>query len=178
MATTLDFVVIDTSNCKTLGIVDLSSYDSPGTVSSAKLVIGVPGFAAPVNFPFVIQKVNVLNSNNLGITTGDAGALANLPDGFYKVTLSISPNSTSFITKTFMRVCKLQCHLDKSLLKLNILDNSDTEKRYKLAKFREIEFMIASCIAAGNICNQDLAIRLYRRAEKELNKLDLILDKT
>lgn len=172
MATTLDFNIFDTGNCKTLGIYDLSTYAVGQAISDPVVTVYMPGFADSVVVDFVPRKINLVNSNNLNITcTTDVNSLTNLNDGIYKVKYTIKPSATYSVEKTFLRTCKIQCKFESALLKLDILNCEDSNMMAKINKLKEIEFMIMSAIANANKCNTTLAIELYKRADKELDKI-------
>jgi hypothetical protein len=173
MDTNLDFSIIENGNCKTITIVDGSIYASGQTISEPKFTVYIPGFTDPVVVNMVPKIINVINSNNLNLTcTTDVNALTVLPDGIYKATYSIKPSATYSIEKMFLRTCKLECKFDNALLKLDMLNCFDGNIPNKIVKLREIEFLIMSAKAAANACNPKLALELYMRADKELNKIE------
>ena len=79
---TLDFLVINTYTTQTLGIADISVYDTdPPNVSAPTMQITVPGFTTPVSIPFNVNSFNVYNSIILGLSPFPA--VTPLPDGIY-----------------------------------------------------------------------------------------------
>lgn len=173
MDTSLDFTIIDTSNCKTIGIVDTSYYNPSTTIGAPTLKVYRPGFKNPVTINLIPRKVNIINSNDLGFSnTNLVDGLLDLSDGIYRIQYTINPADTYSVEKTFIRVCKLQCKYDSALLKLDVMNCDDPTRKSKLVKLREIEFLIASSIAASNVCNNKLAIKLYERANIELDRFE------
>lgn len=174
MNTALDFSKVETDNCKTLGIVDESYYAPTPVISSPELTIWIPGFSNPVIVSFIPRKVNIINSNDLGLTTAASpDALSNIPDGVYKVKYTMTPATTYSVEKIFFRVCKLNCRYQNALLKLDIFNCDDVQRKARMNKLREIELLIASAVAAANVCNTVLAYDLYHRAERELERLKI-----
>jgi hypothetical protein len=169
--TNLDLTLFETNNCRTLGILDSSVYDV--ATPDAKITVWIPG-GTSVELTFQPKKVNILNSNTLGMSSvTDPDSLLVLPDGIYKVKYTFKPVATYTLEKTFLRACKLQCRFQTALLKLDIFDCNDSTRKAKLAKLKEIEFMIMGAIAAANTNNSSLATDLYLRADSELNKLNI-----
>lgn len=165
---TLDFTIFNTNNCKTLGVIDTSIYTA--AVGSPILTITRPGFASPVIVNFVPKQVNVLNSNNLLLTSvSSLDDLATLPDGIYCITYSVRNNTGDPITKNHLRTCKLVQRYENAILNLDILECCDNVRKKKLLQLFEIEFMIESAIASANICNIELAMELYNKAQKLLD---------
>jgi hypothetical protein len=178
MTTVLDLTIFDTHNCKTLGIWDTSQYLQGQVLSSPIIKVGIPGFFNEVTLNFVPKKINILNSNDLGLSTvTEADDLISLPDGVYCITycLGVSASGAPICgeTKQFLRTCRLQCRYDNALLKLDILSCDDVERKQKINKLQEIDFFIQTALAAANVCNFTLAMKLYNRAQRELDKLNI-----
>ena len=76
MATTLDFLVLNTYNTLTLGVADISVYDI--TIVSPTIEIVIPG-GDTVSLPFTPNDFNVFNSTSLGLTPVGA-TLTPLPE--------------------------------------------------------------------------------------------------
>lgn len=172
MATELNFNVIETGNCKTLGIVDTSNYIPGQVIVEPTLTVYVPGYPNPVAMNFLSRRVNIYNSNNLNVTCSDDGlGLINLPDGVYKAIYTIKPSTTYSTEKQFLRTCKIECKLDGALLKVDILNCEDRLRVAKINKLKEIDFMISSAKASANIGDAKLALELYKRADQELDIL-------
>jgi hypothetical protein len=153
----LDISILDTNSPRTLAILDLSKYDSVPT--SASVQITIPGFNT-VSVTLNTRKVTIVNSNTLGISNvTDASKLAELPDGIYKVVYTLSGTT---VTKSFMRIEKLRCKYENAILKSEMSD---------MKKLIDIEFLIQSSVASANVCNNNLAVDLYKEAGKRLDNL-------
>lgn len=169
MTTSLDFTILETYNCNTLGVVDTSYYSDGQVISNPRIYIYLPGETNPVILGFLPRKVNIYNSNNLGLSNvTSVSDLITIPDGVYKVRYAFS---TFTVEKYFLRTCLLQCKYDSVLLQLDIFDCNETSRKAKLNNLKDIEFIIMSAIASASKCNYSLAASLYDRADKELDKL-------
>ncbi len=164
MASSLDFNVIDTNTPKTIALLDVSIYD--GSILLPLITITAPGFK-PKSIIFKPKKINVFNSNTLGITNvTTVSNLSDLPDGLYKATYAITGAS---VDKIWMKVDKLICLFGQVLLKMDILCDGTNPH---LNQMRDIEFLIQASVASANVCNTKTAVDLYRRAADELNELN------
>ena len=117
----LDFLVINTYNTQTLGVADISVYDTdPPNVSAATMQITVPGFPTPVSIPFNVNSFNVYNSIILGLSTFPA--VTPLPDGIYFMKYSVAPATTNFVEKNIMRTELIQEKFDSAFMKLDMME--------------------------------------------------------
>lgn len=169
--TALDIVIFNTNNCKTLGVIDSSIYSNPLTVAEPTITLWTPGTNTYVTTSILPGKVNILNSNTLNLTCSDTiEGLINLPDGFYKIKYTVKPSATYSVEKTFLRICKLRSKYESALLKLDVYNCNDQERKLKLGELKEIEFLMITAQAAATICNQSLALKLYKKADKKLDQ--------
>lgn len=171
--TILDFNVIDTHNSKTIGIADSSTYDPNIAVANATLEITPPGGFNKVALPFQMGSVNTYNSNNVNITSAcNFEGLTDLPDGIWLIRYSTKPNLTSFISKVWLRTTAIECRLQGALLKT--LLNEDANAFVTMEKDRkfllDIQLYIDGAISAANRANDKIAMELYNKASKMLDK--------
>lgn len=177
----LNLNVVPTHDPKTMGIADTSIYDAAPT--GATLEVTPPGFGKVAITNFNPSSVNVFNSNNFGLSsTLITDELIILPDGIWKIRYSIDPSVKNFIQKKFFRTDQIQCKYYQIYLAVD-LDDCSGEAEYCLprsgrreeqeAKLREIEFMINGAIAAANRGEDILAMDMYRRADRMIDRFNV-----
>ena len=165
---TLDFLVINTYDTKTLGIADTSLYDSyPPVVVSPTMAITVPGFISPVLIPFVPDEFNVYNSVTLGLSTYPN--LTPLPDGVYYMVYTVDPALTYRVEKNIMRTALIQEKFDGAFMKLDMMECDSAIRTQAKVVLSSINFMIQGSIAAANNCAIDTANKLYIQANRQLD---------
>ena len=165
---TLDFLVINTYDTKTLGIADTSLYDSyPPVVVSPTMAITVPGFISPVLIPFVPDEFNVYNSVTLGLSTYPT--LNPLPDGVYYMVYTVDPALTYRVEKNIMRTALIQEKFDGAFMKLDMMECDSAIRTQAKVVLSSINFMIQGSIAAANNCAIDTANKLYMQANRQLD---------
>jgi hypothetical protein len=165
---TLDFLVINTYDTKTLGIADTSLYDSyPPVVVSPTMAITVPGFISPVLIPFVPDQFNVYNSVTLGLSTYPT--LNPLPDGVYYMVYTVDPALTYRVEKNIMRTALIQEKFDGAFMKLDMMECDSAIRTQAKVVLSSINFMIQGSIAAANNCAIDTANKLYMQANRQLD---------
>ena len=165
---TLDFLVINTYNTKTLGVADISTYDTdPPNVTAATMQIKVPGFSIPVDIPFNVATFNVYTSATLGLSSPTA--LTPLPDGVYYLTYSVTPANVNFVEKSIMRVELIQEKFDKAFMKLDMMECDSAIRTQSKVDLNTIYYMIQGSVAAANNCAVDTANKLYLQADRLLN---------
>ena len=112
--------------------------------------------------------VNIYTSENIGITClGEEHV--ELPDGIYNVKYTISPAYQYFVERSFIRVDKLQEKFDTAFMKLDIMQCDGPLRKQREEELDTINFYIQGAIAAANKCAGELAMKLYRKADKMLN---------
>ena len=151
----------------TLGIAVLSFYTTNYNIVSPTLSVDVPGFGKKL-FPFTPNSLQVLNSEVLGVTC-EGDCTAPLPDGIYKLRYTITPAYKYYVDKTFIRVEKLWQKFDQYLLSLHLDCTASTALERN--RLEEVKLDIEGAVAAANNCATDLALTLYKKAEKKLNTL-------
>ncbi len=165
---TLDFLVINTYNTKTLGIADISVYDTdPPSVSAPTMQITVPGFTTPVSIPFNVQDFNVYNSVILGLSSYPN--FAPLPDGVYFMKYSVAPATTNFVEKNIMRTEAIQEKFDNAFMKLDMMECDSAIRTQSKVVLNSIWYLIQGSIAAANNCAIDTANKLYKQANQQLD---------
>ena len=164
----LDFLVINTYNTQTLGVADISVYDTnPPNVSAATMQITVPGFPTPVSIPFNVNSFNVYNSIILGLSTFPA--VTPLPDGIYFMKYSVAPAATYYVEKNIMRTELIQEKFDGAFMKLDMMECDSAIRTQSKVVLNSIWYMIQGSIAAANNCAIDTANKLYIQANRQLD---------
>jgi hypothetical protein len=165
---TLDFLVINTYTVNTIGIADTSTYDTdPPVVVSPSMSFIIPGFSSPTVLPFVPLNFNVFNSLILGLSTSGQPLLP-LPDGVWTATYSVDPAITNYVTKTFMRIDRIQEKYDSAFMKLDMMECDSAIRTQSKVTLSSIYFMIQGAVAAANNCAIDTANKLYMQADNML----------
>lgn len=165
---TLDFLVINTYNTKTLGIADISTYDTnPPSVVAPTMEITVPGYTVPVSVPFVPLDFNVYNSIILGLSTFPA--MDPLPDGVYKMKYSVYPANVNYVEKNIMRTEVIQEKFDSAFMKLDMMECDSAIRTQAKVTLNSIWYLIQGSIAAANNCAVDTANKLYAQANRQLD---------
>ena len=165
---TLDFLVINTFNTKTLGVADISTYDTnPPVVGSPTMSIIIPGYTIPVVIPFIPLDFNVYNSATLGLSSYPA--ITPLPDGVYYLTYSVTPAYENYVEKTIMRTERIQEKFDNAFMRLDMMECDLAIKTQSKVVLNSIYYMIQGSIAAANNCAVDTANKLYIQADNMLN---------
>ena len=165
----LDFTVIDSHNPLTLAIADTSFYPSNFNIVNPTIEVTPPGFNQ-ANIIYSPNNITVFNSNTLRITcVPTIDLLTPLPDGIWKVRLSISPSIQWNVERSFLRTEEIQQKLGKAFLKADLTQCNIDTQRENMRVIDEISFFIQAAIAASNQCNDVLAMNLYRMANTMLD---------
>lgn len=165
----LDFTVIDTHNPLTLAIADTSFYPQGFNIVNPTIQVFPPGFAVATQL-YSPNTIITFNSNTLGMTcVPTLQLLATLPDGIWKVQMTIAPPIDNFVEKTFLRTVEIQQKLGKAFLKTDLTACNADQERENMRVVDEITFYIQAAIAAANQCNEVLAMNLYRTANTMLD---------
>lgn len=175
MATTLNFLVINTYSTLTLGVADTSTYDSGPT--GASMLVTFPTLpvavktisgASSVTVPFTANDYNVFNSATLQLTAVGAD-LAPLPDGVYGLRYSIATPSATPVSKSIMRTDKIQEKFDSAFMKLDMMECDMAIKTQQKVTLSSIYFLIQGSIAAANNSAINQSYKLYQQADMMLN---------
>jgi hypothetical protein len=170
--TRLEFNVLDTQSCRTLGIYDTSYYSSNQTIANATLQIVSPYDETPVELNYYKNAVTILNSNTLGITNvNDLDYLVDIPDGLYTGKISVCPEDQFWFEKSWYRTCLLECKYDKAFLKLNVQSCEACFSPEKLQKLERARIYIYGCKTNAASCNMKEADKLYKGADKILESI-------
>jgi|SRR5581483_6202422 len=168
----LDFVVIDTHNPLTLAVADTSFYPQGFNIINPTIEVFPPGFQEAV-LNYSPNSITVLNSNSLRITcVPSVDLLTPLPDGIWKVKLSISPPIQWNVERSFLRTEQIQQKLGRAFLKVDLTQCNINAQRENMRVIDEISFYIQAAIAAANQCNDILAMNLYRTANTMLDNFE------
>lgn len=159
----LDIGLHDTYSLSSIGFVDLSQYYN-NNVSNPSFELTPPGFNK-VNLPWVHSHVNIFKSEDI---LPGCNINAELPDGVYTVKYSVSPNTTTKVEKTFLRVTKITARLQKAFLSLEL--GCDCQQNDK-TKIFQVKLLIEGAVASANNCDNRTAIRLLGKANKQLDSL-------
>lgn len=163
----LDIAIIETHNPSVLAVADVSTYTTGKKIDSPIIEITPPGLAK-VGLSFSPRSVNIYNSTVLKITSEDIKPQP-LPDGIYKLRYSIRPSYENFVEKSILRLTHLKERFDLAFLQADPLcQTRESEKIRK--KLDTISFYIQYAISAAAICNDNLAMDLYRKASKLIDK--------
>lgn len=172
MATTLNFLVINTYSTLTLGVADTSTYDSGPT--GATMLVTLPtgtttiSGATSVSIPFTANDYNVFNSATLQLTPVGATQTA-LPDGVYGLRYSIATPSATPVSKSIMRTDKIQEKFDSAFMKLDMMECDMAIKTQQKVTLSSIYFLIQGSIAAANNSALTQSRKLYQQADTMLN---------
>ena len=168
--TTLDIAVIETHNPGMLAIADVSTYTAGKNIESPFVEITPPGFEK-VGLAFTARSVNIYNSTSLGLTSETIKPVS-LPDGIYKIRYSIRPAYEHFTERTILRITALKERFDLAFLQSEPLGCAPKESEKIRRKLDVISFYMQYSISAASICNDKLAMDLYRKAAKLLDKFN------
>lgn len=169
MATTLNFLVINTYSTLTLGVADTSTY--VGTPVAPTMVVTLPAGATTlsggttVSIPFTPSDYNVFNSATLQLSA--VGVTNPLPDGIYGLTYSVSGAGT--VSKSIMRTDKIQEKFDNAFMKLDMMECDMAIKTQQKVVLSSIYFLIQGSIAAANNLASTQAAKLYQQANMMLD---------
>ena len=171
-STKLSFDILDTNDCKTLGLYDTSFYSSNQTISNATLQIISPFDDTPVELDYYKNALTILNSNSLKITNVlDTDLLTVLPDGLYTAKISICPEDKFWFEKSWYRTCLLECKYEKAFLQLNVQPCESCFSPERLEKLERARIYIYGVKVNAANCNVKEADKLYKAANKILDNL-------
>lgn len=165
----LDFTIVDTHNELTMAIGDTSFYPSNFNVVNPTYEITPPSFPKATVI-FAKSEILYLNSNTLNITcVTDVNQLVALPDGIWTVRQSIAPAIDHNLQKTFLRTTQIEKKFGNAFLKTDLIECNQDIKIEQLKILDQIYFYIQAAISAAGQCNTDLAMKLYKYANKMLD---------
>ncbi len=172
MATTLNFLVINTYSTLTLGVADTSTYDSgpvgPGMIIALPSGIKTLSGNTTVTVPFTPNDYNVFNSATLQLSAVGAD-LISLPDGIYGLTYYITGPVVASVSKSIMRTDKIQEKFDSAFMKLDMMECDMAIKTQQKVTLSSIYFLIQGSIAAANNSATTQAAKLYQQANMMLD---------
>jgi len=163
----VDFLVIPSNEPKYLVVCDASYW---GRIKNKTTIIEVttPGAKEPITHYYKQEKVQILNSFNLGVSY-DSKKSVELPDGIYKLTVKGSPDTYNK-TRTYLKTDKLRLRLYKMYTDLS-LNISDWDDEYKKL-LQTIEMVITQAEAFGANGENKKANSAYKQAKKLLDKYE------
>jgi len=161
----LNLFVLQTRSVQTIAIADGSTYSDSVTEPTIKIT---PPGKDPVTLPFTPTAYNVFNSSNLGLSVPFQED--NLPDGIYTLLYSFAPAHLNFIEKSFMRIDRLQEKFDSAFMTLDMMECDMTIKAQSKKELDTIYYLIQGSVAAANNCDILVAKKLYKQADKMLDK--------
>lgn len=172
--------LIDLRDQGSLGIVDLSTYQTLPSNSDITFQIQPPGWPQ-LSVDFDPGKTNVYSCSDLGIICPTPDCCP-LPDGIYTVTYQVrytpAPGcgvpgqAVEVIKKTFIKVDQLDCRIANLFLKIDQECDCPTEaqKKYK-QQYKEVCLLRDGAVAASNDCDDLLAWKLYAQADRQIDKI-------
>lgn len=171
MATTLNFLVINTYSTLTLGVADTSVYATAPTGASMLITLptGVTTLSGgtTVTVPFTPNDYNVFNSATLQLSA--VGVTNSLPDGIYGLRYSIVTPTATPVSKSIMRTDRIQEKFDSAFMKLDMMECDMAIKTQQKVVLSSIYFLIQGSIAAANNIASTQAAKLYQQANMMLD---------
>lgn len=166
----IDFQILPTYDPKTIIVVDTSNWEQIESKPSI-IEILLPGEITPITHYFDKNKVNVFNSQNLGLlcaTCEDRDVFIDLPDGIYQFTVKGSPEKFT-LKRDFLKTDLTQLELDKVILSFDLQCNDfSSEILNKIKKINLYLEAAESNTRLGYYCEaQDLLFK----AQKMISKL-------
>lgn len=162
------------ASCKTLKLIDASSYNPDIVTSNAILEVTPPGFSRPVVFPVQAGFSITLNSSTLNILPAvTLDQLIDLPDGIYYYKYSIQPNNQIFVEYSVLRMCQLSQKFYHAVCQLfsereKITRREFEEKRRNLTWIKEL--MDAAKYQVEECGHENSAIEMYNEANRLLDR--------
>lgn len=164
--------VIPTNNEQILHLFDTSVYAEGLGVTCKRLEVNIPGFKKAKLIEPDSHFNLALNGVDLGIIDPETTELPALPDGFYHIKYSVSPNELVFVEFDYLRTVsfnkelfKLRCGLQMG----SCIPSESIHKKLKL--FGEIEDYLKAAIASVEYCDDvDRGLELFIYAKKLLDR--------
>ncbi len=163
----LNLLYVDSHNCYSLMIADISKYPDNWNIVSPTIRITLPN-SGYITVPFTPSNVNMYDSAALNITCGSED-LQPLPDGIYQFRYTINPSDKYFVEKSILRVDQFQEKFDNAFIKLDLDCHVDPDDKRKL---EDIYIYLQEAIALANKCALDLSIKTYRKADRLLTQFN------
>lgn len=173
VVTKLAIQELPTKDCRTLRLIDNSSYNPAIPVTCSILEITLPGKDCPVAFNVEKDFNTVFNSSLLGINKATCYSdLIPLPEGVYKIKYSINPNTVLYEEYEYLRNCQQLDRYYKAVCSLftsrcDISKKDFEEKRKKLIWIKELidaaKYNVEECE------NSERGLELYDEANDLLS---------
>lgn len=175
MVSKLYLDIPDTSNPKTIRILDSSLYNEDIEITCSRLEVTPPGFDYPIIIAVESYFNLVLNTTTLGLEKASKHTdLSDLPDGVYKIRYSIAPNDKVWVEYEYLRTQQLSNRYltQYCRAKLSNLDpNRDQNKT--LHQILDIRQLIDAAKAEVEFCgNRDKGLEIYEQASRYLSRME------
>lgn len=165
----IDFDFLKTKDCKTLKIIDQSNWSIYAS-ETAYIQIKTPGATKCISLVFQKEKINIYESNNLGLTdVRNYSSLGVIPDGIYEVTVLRCENDSKAVTKYFLQDCLIKCQLAKKLMSIDL--GCEPCRKDLLKEIQDITLFLDAAQAQVDNCNVNKAMEYYRRATTILDRI-------
>jgi hypothetical protein len=165
----VDFTVIPDFSPDTLIIGDMSVW-AVAEDKQASILITPPGSTKAISNSFMKHKLNIFNSENLGITcltTDDQHNYINLSDGIWTINLQSSLEGLEK-TRYYLKADQFRMDLDKIYIRAG-LEYSKGSKKFR-EDLQDIEFLART--AAAHTRNGD-----FYKADRNFSEAKRLLDK-
>ena len=167
---TISFEIIPTFSSKLLIVADTSDWKHL-SVEPTYIDITLPGSKTPRTHAFQKGKLNKYNSSNLayGCTVDCDDDLVPLPDGIYKITVSVCEGNTFTETAHYLRTVQLEMALARLLVNMNLECNP---RASCVDSYLEIKMLIEGAKADVLFGNIAFASSKYCKAAELLEDLE------
>lgn len=168
----LDFIIIDSHDPKFLAVADISQFPTGFIVVSPTIEVTPPSFPSSLHVHSV-GNVAVFNTNTLNITcVEDYSLLPELPDGLWKIRITISPAHKYNMEKSFFRIDALLHKWQQALISTDIKECDQSIKKQDKLALDDIYNFMQGAIAAANECDYNRAVQLYDLAKRLLQSFN------
>jgi hypothetical protein len=165
----INFTIIPTSDDKSIVFADNSDYYK--IPESPILEIVLPGFNKVFTVNIDPSKINVLNSNLIGLTSVlKTENLVSLQDGIYTLTYKICPYQYFNVTKYFLKTDQIEKDLAKIFNKVKC-DSSIVEHFEFKKQVMDIMVLLESAKACVNNGFLDRGTKDFKLAQNKVKKL-------
>lgn len=176
MAHILNTTISDGPNCSTLILRDASQWDPAIPIANGIIEIQSPLSDCFYPFPFVKDFNLVVGCAALGICCTDCfPSDATIPDGVYKIKMSVDPNAKTIVEFNYFRECGLYSSYISTACRLRNMkcDLTPLEYRNKLRQLRDIKNLIEEAKWAIEECADNVeGLAIYNEALLDLNKFN------
>lgn len=165
----IDFEVLNTNTCKILKVLDISNWAS-AVDDAAYIEILTPGATTPVVHVFQKGKINIFNTNNLGLSdVSNYSYIGPLPDGIYTITVLQCQDDPLAVTKIHLQDCQIRCKVARKLISVDL--TCDPCRKDLLKEIQDIMLFLDAAQAQADLCNVNKAMEYYSRASTLLSRI-------